>query len=180
MVNKNTLRKLSDRELENYLKPETRFVPEAIQMAFEILEERGRIFSEDEKSSVRNTIQQKKQVEDDRLNEEKELWKDHITTDQSAIQLFPREIILIVTVFLGTIPGSILLGWNLIKLKKSGAGVLTFAFGIAFMIVQNLFVPFVYYTSSTKFYTLRKNPEFFVSALGALFLLIFWVMFKPK
>ena len=40
MVSKNTLRKLSDRELENYLKPESSFVPKAIQMAFEILTER--------------------------------------------------------------------------------------------------------------------------------------------
>jgi len=180
MVNKNTLRKLSDRELENYLKPETRFVPEAIEMAFEILEERGCIFSEDEKGLIQNIIQQKKKVEEDKINQEKELWKDHITTDQNAIQLFPREIILIISVFLGTIPGSILLGWNFIKLKKFGAAVLTFAFGFSFLLVQNLIVPFLYYTSSKNFYTLKKNPEFFISAIGALILLVFWVMFTPK
>ncbi|WP_312076196.1 hypothetical protein [Chryseobacterium sp.] len=180
MVNKNTLRKLSDRELENYLKPETRFVPEAIEMAFEILEERGRIFSEDEKSLIQNNIQQRKKAEEDKLNEEKEIWRDHITTDQNAIQLFPREIILIMTVFLGTIPGSILLGWNFIKLKKFGAAVLTFVFGFSFLLVQNIIVPFLYYTGSKNFYTLKKNPEFFISALGALILLVFWVMFTPK
>lgn len=180
MVNKNTLRKLSDRELENYLKPETRFVPEAIEMAIEILQERGRIFSEDEKGLIQNIIQQKKKAEEDKINQEKELWKDHITTDQNAIQLFPREIILIISVFLGTIPGSILLGWNFIKLKKFGAAVLTFAFGFSFLLVQNLIVPFLYYTSSKNFYTLKKNPEFFISAIGALILLVFWVMFTPK
>ena len=54
MVKKNVLNKLSNKELENYLKIENRFVPEAVQMAFEILEERGRIFTEVEKIDIQN------------------------------------------------------------------------------------------------------------------------------
>jgi len=60
MVSKNTLRKLSDRELENYLKPESSFVPKAIQMAFEILTERGRYFSDEEKENIQKLINKKR------------------------------------------------------------------------------------------------------------------------
>lgn len=59
MVNKSVLRKLSNQELEGYLKESNRFVPEAVQIAFEILEERGRIFSEQEKIAVQQLIQHK-------------------------------------------------------------------------------------------------------------------------
>ena len=63
MVSKNTLRKLSDRELENYLKPESSFVPKAIQMAFEILTERGRYFSDEEKENIQKLINKKENEE---------------------------------------------------------------------------------------------------------------------
>lgn len=39
---KNVLEKLSDHELEQYIKPESRFVPQAILYAYEILQSRGR------------------------------------------------------------------------------------------------------------------------------------------
>ena len=44
MVKRKVLEKLSDIELEKYIKPESRFVPEAIEFAFDILKQRGRIF----------------------------------------------------------------------------------------------------------------------------------------
>ncbi|WP_077415010.1 hypothetical protein [Chryseobacterium sp. JV274] len=60
MVNKSVLRKLSNQELEGYLKEGNCFVPETVQIAFEILEERGRVFSEQEKAAVQGLILQKK------------------------------------------------------------------------------------------------------------------------
>ena len=59
MVKKSVLAKLSDRELDKYLELNNRFVPEAVKMAFQILEERGRIFSADEKVNIQNIIQNK-------------------------------------------------------------------------------------------------------------------------
>lgn len=47
-VNKSVLEKKSDKELEEYLRPETRYVPEAIEYAYTILKSRGREFSEEE------------------------------------------------------------------------------------------------------------------------------------
>lgn len=180
MVNKNVLRKLSDRELENYLNPKTRFVPEAIQMAFDILQERGRIFNDEEKIAVQQLIQNKKLEEVQELNEEKELWQDHITEDENAIQLFPRELILTISFFLGTIPGSILLGLNFIKLKKFGAAFLAFVFGFAYLPFQNFIVPLIYQNSSIQFFSINKSPESFATAVGALALIVIWVSFKPK
>ncbi|MDR6513965.1 hypothetical protein [Chryseobacterium camelliae] len=47
MVQRKVLEKCTDSELEDYLKEGNRFTPEAVQMAFEMLERRGRIFSEE-------------------------------------------------------------------------------------------------------------------------------------
>ncbi|WP_294215146.1 hypothetical protein [uncultured Chryseobacterium sp.] len=47
MVQRKVLEKCTDSELEGYLKEGNRFPPEAVQMALEILERRGRIFGEE-------------------------------------------------------------------------------------------------------------------------------------
>lgn len=180
MVNKNVLRKLSNQELERYLKEGNRFVPEAVQAAFEILEERGRIFNEQEKTAVQQLIQRKQEAEAVKFTEERELWKDHITEDTNAVKLFPRDLILLAGGLLGTIPGALLLGLNFIKLKKYGAAILTFVFGILFLPIQNFLVPLIYKESTQGFFTYRKSPEFFMAAVGALILLVLWVLFTPK
>lgn len=180
MVNKNVLRKLSNQELERYLKEGNRFVPEAVQAAFEILEERGRIFNEQEKTAVQQLIQRKQEAEAVKFTEERELWKDHITEDTNAVKLFPRDLILLAGGLLGTIPRALLLGLNFIKLKKYGAAILTFVFGIVFLPIQNFLVPLIYKESIQGFFTYRKSPEFFMAAVGALILLVLWVLFTPK
>jgi uncharacterized membrane protein YeaQ/YmgE (transglycosylase-associated protein family) len=180
MANKSILRKLSDSELEKYLKEDNRFVPEAVQIAFEILKERGRSFTEQEENSVQLLIQNKKEMEETRSVEEKELWRDHITEDTNAIQLFPREMIFIISIILGTIPGAILLGLNFIKLKKYGPAVLTFIFGFVFLFIQNFIVSFMYRGATQSIYSYRKSPELFIAIVGALILLVFWVLFTPK
>ncbi|WBV58429.1 hypothetical protein PFY10_08205 [Chryseobacterium daecheongense] len=47
-VNKNVLEKMSSQELEKYIKPDTKVVPQAILYAFDILESRGKEFSPEE------------------------------------------------------------------------------------------------------------------------------------
>ncbi|MCW3162603.1 hypothetical protein [Chryseobacterium oryctis] len=180
MVKKSALIKLSDAELEKYVKDGNRFVPEAIEIAMIILEERGRLFTEKEKAKIQQIIQHKKQVEEDKLNEERELWKDHITEDPNAIRLYSRELILIISLFLGSIPGSILLALNFIKLKKNIPAALTLIFGFIFLPIQNFLVPFIYENTNKNFFTYKYSPEFFVSSIGSLILLVFWVTFTPK
>lgn len=176
MVHKSILRKLSDSELEKYLKEDNRFVPEAVKVAFEILEERGRAFSEVEKKAVQQLIQRKKEAEEAQHTEEVETWKDHITEDPEAIKLYSRMTILVSSVFFTPVPGSILLFLNLIKLKKYPASFLALAFGFLFVIFQKyvLLSHFDFGTSS------RYSPEIGVIAVGALGLLAISVLATPK
>ncbi|MDR6465220.1 hypothetical protein [Chryseobacterium sediminis] len=176
MVNKNVLRKLSNQELEGYLKEGNRFVPEAVQAAFEILEERGRVFSEQEKETVQQLIQHKKEEEEAKRIEEVEVWKDHITEDPQAVKLYSRMTILVSSVFFSPIPGSILLFLNLIKLKKYLASFLTLAFGFLFFIFQK-YVLLSHFDFGT---TSRYSPEIGVIAVGALGLLVISVLATPK
>ena len=54
MVSRKVIEKLSDFELEKYIKPESKFVPEAIEFAYDILKQRGRIFTDSETEQIEN------------------------------------------------------------------------------------------------------------------------------
>lgn len=176
MVNRNVLRKLSNQELEGYLKEGNRFVPEAVQAAFEILEERGRIFNEQEKTAVQQLIQRKQEAEEAKRAEEVEVWKDHITEDPEAIKLYSRMTIFVSSILFSTIPGAILLSLNLIKLRKYFPAFLTLAFGVLFFIFQKyvLLSHFDFGTSS------RYSPEIGVIGIGTLSLILISVLATPK
>ncbi|SEH44605.1 hypothetical protein [Chryseobacterium culicis] len=175
-INRSILRKLSTRELEAYLKEGNRFVPEAVQMAFEILEERGRVFSEQEKTAIQQFIQYKKEQEEAKRAEEVEVWKDYITEDPEAIQLYSRMTIFVSSILFSTIPGAILLSLNLIKLKKYFSAILTMAFGMLFFIFQK-YVLLSHFDFGT---TSRYSPEIGVISVGALGLLVISVLATPK
>lgn len=176
MVNRNVLRKLSNQELEGYLKEGNRFVPEAVQVAFEILEERGRVFNEQEKTAVQQLIQRKQEAEEAKRAEEVEVWKDHITEDPEAIKLYSRMTIFVSCILFSTIPGAILLSLNLIKLRKYFPAFLTLAFGVLFFIFQKyvLLSHFDFGTSS------RYSPEIGVIGIGTLSLILISVLATPK
>lgn len=53
---KNVLEKMSDRELEEYIKPDSKFVPQAIQYAYEILQSRGRVFTDEEQNHINSLV----------------------------------------------------------------------------------------------------------------------------
>lgn len=178
MVKRNVLNKLSSRELENYLNPENRFIPEAVQMAFEILEERGRIFTEKEKINIQDIIQDKKETEAAKTQEEIEDWKDHITNDPSAVRLHSRTLIMVSSIFLGTFFGAVLLSLNLLKLKKYVQSVFAFLFGLFYLPLQyyahNFLVENHDVTSSR--YSLENLPII----TGPLILIVIWVVTMPK
>ncbi|MGV2449618.1 UNVERIFIED_CONTAM: hypothetical protein POZ17_02265 [Ralstonia mannitolilytica] len=176
MVNKNVLRKLSNLELEGYLKEGNRFVPEAVQAALEILEERGWVFSEQEKTAVQQLIQRKKEEEKAKHAEEAEVWKDYITEDPDAIRLYSRMTIFVSSILFSTIPGAILLAFNLIKLKKYFPAFLTVVFGFLFLIFQK-YVLVSHFNFGT---TSRYSPEIGVIAAGALGLLVISVLVTPQ
>ncbi|MBP2616330.1 hypothetical protein [Chryseobacterium jejuense] len=53
---KNVLEKMSDLELEQYIKPDSKFVPQAIQYAYEILQSRGRTFTNEEQDRINSLV----------------------------------------------------------------------------------------------------------------------------
>lgn len=177
MVSKNVLRKLSDAELERYLITGNRFTPEAVQTAFEILQERGRFFSEPEKISVQEIIISKKQEEESRTNKEKKVWKDYITEDPSAIKLYSRNTILIIALIFGTIPGSILLFLNLITVRKYTAAILTILIGFGFFFLQNYVLSEGPHDRS---FDTKYNLDVGILALGAGLLLVISVITMPE
>ena len=62
-VKKSVLEQKSDKQLEEYIKPESRFVPQAIKFAYEILKARGRDFSEEETGIITSLITKKEEKE---------------------------------------------------------------------------------------------------------------------
>jgi len=176
MVKKSVLNKFSNFELEKYLKEDSRFTPEAVQMAFEILEERGLVFTEIKKNEIQQLIQNKKVAEETKENEEKEVWKDHITEDTNAIKLYSRTTILIMSIVFSTIPGSVLLSLNFIAVKKYFPALLTLLIGFSFFFVQNYIFSsyFDFHTSS------RYSPQMGIILLGAILLLVVSVTMMPQ
>ncbi|MCY0970230.1 hypothetical protein [Chryseobacterium wangxinyae] len=178
MVKRNVLNKLSSTELEGYLSPENRFVPEAVQMASEILEERGRVFTEAEKINIQNIIQHKKETEAAKKDEETEDWKDHITNDPFAVKLYSRTLILVSSFFLGTFFGAVLLSLNFLKLKKYVPAVFTLLFGTIYVPLQYYVYNFLIenHLTTTSRYSLENLPII----AGSLILIVIWVTTMPK
>lgn len=58
-VKRKILEAKTDKELEIYLQEDTRFVPQAIQFAYEILKSRGRIFTPEEIEQITFLIEEK-------------------------------------------------------------------------------------------------------------------------
>lgn len=56
IVKKSVLEQKTDKQLEEYIKSESRFVPEAIKYAFEILQSRGKEFSNDDIERINSLI----------------------------------------------------------------------------------------------------------------------------
>lgn len=177
MVSKNVLRKLPDSELRKYLVAGNRFTPEAVEAALEVLQERGHLFSESEKTTVYEMIRAKRQDEQNRVNEEKETWKDHITEDHNAIKLYSRTTIFIITILFTTIPGSILLCLNLLTVRKYAAAAFTLLTGIGYFFLQTYLLSTIF---NTTYHSSRYSPEMGIIALGAIILLVTSVLFMPK
>jgi len=176
MVQKKVLQKLTIPELESYLREGSRFTPEAIRMAAEILEDRGRIFAEEEKFRIRELIRLKKEAQEYKRLEQEELQKDHITDDPDAVRLYPRELVTLFGLFFGFISGAVLLALNLFRLKRYKEGVGIIFFGIAYSVIQYFGIRLMYETTADDTITgYRWSPEFLFALLGFVLLFFLWI-----
>ena len=143
MVKRKALEKLSNIELEKYIKPESRFVADAIEIAYEILKSRGRTFTEKENEQIQSLIQTKKDSEPKYDEIKNNGWDKNYTEDENAIELYTNKLIWIYCLLVGVIFGSFLQVYNFIKLKKTKAAIITLVFGILYSTLQVIIMNYV-------------------------------------
>ena len=163
MVKRKVLEKLSNTELEKYIKPESRFVFEAVEIAYDILKSRGRRFTETENEQIQNLIQTKKDSEPKYEEYKNNGWDKNYTEDVNAIELYTNRVIWIYCLLVGVIFGSFLQVYNFIKLKQTKAAVITLIFGIVYSTLQVITMNYIGDVEYGR-YSLR----IFLSGLGAL------------
>ncbi|MGJ1436347.1 hypothetical protein [Sphingobacterium siyangense] len=141
MVKRSVLEKLSNKDLLRYTSEETRSVPEAIEMAFDILKKRGYFFSETEIVKINQLIASRKQEEPDykSLN----TWDIDEDAEKASVSFYSQKAIWYFSILFGLFTGAILLAINLFTLskKKEAWATLLFGFGyaIALILVYNEF-----------------------------------------
>ena len=119
-VKRSVLQKLSTNELNSYIKDDSRFVSEAIEMAFEILKnERNVQFSEIETTRIRNLISSKTIYHEN--EEKKNSFEPNLVEDIEENNEVPKlhtktEIVFHSSVFFSFI-GAVLLYKNLKRIK---------------------------------------------------------------
>lgn len=166
MVKRKVLEKLSDSELEKYLKPESRFVPEAIQFAYEILKERGKQFSEIETNRIENLINSK--IESEKTNEPiyKNGWDKNLTENDNAIELYTNKLIWIFSIAFGVIFGTVLQAINYRKVKNNNGLIFTILFGILYTIFQ-IYISSYVEENFPNFQARGRSLTFILSGIGA-------------
>jgi len=139
MVNRNVIKKLSDNELEKYIKSDSRSVADAVQYAYEILKERGRNFTHVESEEIEALINKKREAE---FAEENSL-DEGVTTDENAIELYKNSAILFFSLFFGVIFGAILQALNFVKIKDIKGAVISLLFAIGFTVLQIFIIRYI-------------------------------------
>jgi hypothetical protein len=102
----------SDRELMFYINNLDKHTEEAVRVALEILKSRHVILPEDITETINNHFEQQK--EKPRVN----LWNKNITTDSEALEFYSQKSIYIFSILFSVLFGSVMLAYNLRKVKK--------------------------------------------------------------
>lgn len=178
MVNRKVIEKLSDKELENYIKPENRFVSPAITFAYTVLQARGHLFDESERHRIEEMIAEKSQSEADDREKYDIAWDENITEDTSAIELYSNKMIWVFSMLFGVFFGGILQAINFFRLKNKKVALLSATFGILFSAGQVLLLNYLetldYQLTNSRYLT------FILSAIGAAILILIRDRSQPK
>lgn len=172
-VKKSVLEKMTTQELYQYLNSKNSFLSEAVQYAFEILQNRGESFDENETERIKALIEDREQEENNK-HAKQTYWDKNAVEDNFAMPLYSQLAIWVFSVLFGVITGSILLAINLVKLnqKKTAFGVV--AFGTIYTILQVILSEYL-----DKINFMLTGRTFLLSGLGAIGLHYFWEKFIP-
>ncbi|MCS3868452.1 hypothetical protein J3D55_001368 [Chryseobacterium ginsenosidimutans] len=175
MAKRNILEKMTTKELEKYISSDSPFVYEAIEIAYDILKNRGVNFSDIKKNSIEGLIKIKK--EEDLKYTENNTWDINADNENSDIELYSQKSIWFFSIFLGIHIGAILLAINLFSLTKNRKGLIIIIFGIIYSV-------FLYITYTiTKIYIINYYILIliFMTAIGASILqFYFWDKYLPN
>lgn len=132
MVKRSVLEKLSDKDLLRYTTEDTHSVPEAIEMAFDILKKRRYFFSETEIVQINQLIESKKKEEPDysTLN----AWDIDEDAKKATVSFYSQRAIWYFSILFGLFTGAILLAINLFTLSKKKEALITLLFGFGYTI----------------------------------------------
>ena len=179
MIKRKALERLSTQQLERYIKEDSRFLPEAIDLAVQVLKERGRTFSEEELKTIEQL--KLKNIEPEYNTEEVDLFYEHNTVqDPDAISLYPLSWIIIGTTLLTTLFGSILLAFNLIKLKKYTGAFTVLVLGLGYLLIQNNLTELFVDLGVKKQGRYSATPSFLSALVGSFIMWLLWLQFIPN
>lgn len=159
MVNKKILEKLSDKELEYYINPESKFVSEAKIFAFEILTSRNYSFSKEQIDTRDSLINEKKLIAENTLK----------TNVISTIILTPFIIVFgLLSLLL------IFISINYLFIDNNGGNAMagTFAFSVLIVIFFILSIEQII----LKFQNFKKENIWWIESLIILaFVIYIWI-----
>ncbi|WP_322969337.1 hypothetical protein [Faecalibacter sp. LW9] len=142
MAKKSVLNKLSNQELEKYIASNSRYTSSAIELAKEILKERGKEFSFEELKRIEQLIFEKEKEED--LNEfEPNLVEDE-SNNEDLPRLFPKLFILFLSVEFSLIIGGYFLWKNDKYLNHNKIIIPVMIFSIISLVIDFISLPFLY------------------------------------
>ncbi|MGJ1318903.1 hypothetical protein ACR776_10080 [Sphingobacterium spiritivorum] len=167
-VNKKISEQKSNAELEEYIRPGSRYVAQAIKYAFEILQSRGREFSEEEKQEITKQLQEREQ------SEQKELyWDKSVLGDPNVPVLYSQSALWAFSICFGVLPGAILLAINFNELKNRKMTILTVLFGLFFSGIHLVLRQYLMLLTSTHIVSML-GWNFLFTGIGAAILHLFW------
>ena len=140
-VSKNVLRKMPTDRLREYLKEDNRYVSQAVEYAFEILQqERGIYFSPDEVLRIQNLLQKKTIAEQPSYvrKQEQENKNSDIKSVTNQASIFSKNNIIFLSVIFSPLLRGALLFYNLKVLKKSNTKNIIFIF--SYLVLSFLFI----------------------------------------
>lgn len=142
MAKKSVLNKLSNQELEKYIVSNSRYTSSAIELAKEILKERGKEFSFEELKRIEQLIFEKEKEED--LNEfEPNLVEDE-SNNEDLPRLFPKLFILFLSVEFSLIIGGYFLWKNDKYLNHNKIIIPVMIFSIISLVIDFISLPILY------------------------------------
>lgn len=128
--------KKSDNELEGYLINIMAYSREIVEAAITELKNRGRVFTEDELSTLETKIQERENTIGKNTITVRDSFEKNIVEDESALALYSRKTIDWTTFLFGIVVGSILMVLNLKSAEKKKGVFTILIFGTVYLLLE--------------------------------------------